>query len=71
MSSDLEHWHIDAKVYDDRVEEIHLISDPVRNIRRQPYVMVWHVEQYLGRGSFGEVRLERNKEEDKVRVGIF
>jgi serine/threonine protein kinase len=68
MSSDLEHWHIDAKVYDDRVEEIHLISDPVRNIRRKPYVMVWHVERYLGRGSFGEVRLERNKEEDKVRA---
>jgi calcium/calmodulin-dependent protein kinase I len=68
MSSDLEHWHIDAKVYDDRVEEIHLISDPTRNIRRKPYTAVWHVERYLGRGSSGEVRLERDRKEDKVRA---
>lgn len=68
MPSDHEHWHSDAKVYDDRVEEIHLISDPTRNIRRKPYTKVWHIERYLGRGSFGEVRLERNRKEEKVRA---
>jgi calcium/calmodulin-dependent protein kinase I len=68
MSSDIEHWHINAKVYDDRVEEIHLISDPARNIRRKQYTTVWHIERYLGRGSCGEVRLERNRNEDKVRA---
>lgn len=26
------------------------------------------MEQFLGRGGFGEVRLERNKEDDKVRA---
>jgi calcium/calmodulin-dependent protein kinase I len=29
---------------------------------------VWKVEQFLGRGSFGEVRLQRNTEDGKVRA---
>jgi hypothetical protein len=32
--SDIEHWQINATVYKDRVEEIHYITDPARNIRR-------------------------------------
>jgi hypothetical protein len=68
MSSDLEHWHIDATVHKDRVEEIHYISDPARNIRRRLQTKVFHVERFLGRGGSGEVRLERNREEGKVRA---
>jgi calcium/calmodulin-dependent protein kinase I len=29
---------------------------------------VWHVEKVLGRGGFGEVRLERNREDEKARA---
>ncbi|KFY30171.1 hypothetical protein V494_08235 [Pseudogymnoascus sp. VKM F-4513 (FW-928)] len=52
--SDIEHWQINATVYIDRVEEIHYITDPERNIRRRPQTKVWKVEQFLGRGGFGE-----------------
>lgn len=68
MSSDLHHWHINATVYKDRIEEIHYISDPVRNIRREPYTQIWQVEKFLGRGGFGEVRLERNQKDGKTRA---
>ncbi|KFZ23362.1 hypothetical protein V502_02156, partial [Pseudogymnoascus sp. VKM F-4520 (FW-2644)] len=49
-----QHWQIDAKVYRDRVEEIHYITDPARNIRRRPQTKVWKVERSLGRGAYGE-----------------
>jgi hypothetical protein len=68
MSSDIEHWHINATVYKDRVEEIHYISDPARNIRRRQQTKVWQVERFLGRGGFGEMRLERNTEDGKARA---
>jgi len=68
MSSELEHWHINAIVYKDRVEEVYYISDPARNIRRRRQTRVWQVEQFLGRGSLGEVRLERNQEDGQVRA---
>ncbi|KAG4433508.1 hypothetical protein IFR05_011017 [Cadophora sp. M221] len=68
MSSDIDHWHIDATVFKDRVEEIHFISDPARNVRRQQHRKIWEVERFLGRGGFGEVRLERNKEDGKARA---
>jgi len=68
MSSDIEHWRINATVCEDRVEEIHFESDPAINIRRRQYTKVWQVEQYLGHGGFGEVRLQRNKEDGKTRA---
>jgi hypothetical protein len=67
-STDFEHWHIKATVYKDRVEEIHYISDPARNIRRKAQTRVWHIESFLGKGGFGEVRLERNRENGTVRA---
>jgi serine/threonine protein kinase len=66
--SDIEHWQIDANVYIDRVVETHFVTDPSRNIRRRPQTVVWHVEKFLGRGGFGEVRLERNRENEKTRA---
>jgi serine/threonine protein kinase len=68
MSTDLDHWHIDATVFKDRVEEIHFISDPARNVRRRQHKTIWEVERSLGRGGFGEVRLERNREDSKTRA---
>jgi hypothetical protein len=62
MSSDIEHWQINATVFKDRVEEIHYVSDPLRNVRRRPQTKIWQVERFLGRGGFGEVRLERNSD---------
>lgn len=66
--TDIQHLHIDAKVYQDRVEELHYITDPARNIRRRPQTKVWHTDRVLGYGSFGEVRLERNQEDGKERA---
>jgi hypothetical protein len=68
MPSDIEHWHINAIVYKDRVEETHFISDPAINVRRRQQTKVWQVERSLGRGGFGEVRLERNKEDGNARA---
>lgn len=67
-SDDIDHWRIDAIVFKDRVEEIHYISDPARNVRRQQKKISWDVEKFLGRGGFGEVRLERNKEDGQARA---
>ena len=30
--------------------------------------MVWHIKKFLGQGGFGEVRLERNREDKKSRA---
>jgi hypothetical protein len=56
--SDLDHWRISATVYKDRVEERRYETDPARGIRRQQYTKVWQVDEFLGRGGFGEVRLQ-------------
>lgn len=66
--SDIEHWRIDATIFNDRVEEIHFVTDPQKNIRRRRQTVVWHVEEFLGRGGFGEVRLERNRKNQTARV---
>lgn len=66
--SDIDHWQINAAVYHDRVEEIHYITDPAKNIRRRPHTKVWKTERFIGRGGFGEVRLERDTEDGKVRA---
>ena len=66
--SDIEHWQINATVYKDRVEEIHYITDPARNIRRRLQTKVWKIERLLGRGGFGKVRLEKDTEDGRVRA---
>ncbi|KAH8808784.1 WD40-repeat-containing domain protein [Xylogone sp. PMI_703] len=66
--SDIKHWKINATIYEDRVEETHFMTDPARNIRRRPYTKVWRVEHHLGRGSFGDVRLEKDSVDGNVRA---
>jgi hypothetical protein len=68
MSSDIKHWYLNATVFKDRVEEIHYISDPSKGVRRRQQTRVWHVERFLGRGGFGEVRLERDGVDGNVRA---
>ena len=68
MPSDLDHWNINATVFKDRVEEIHFLNDPAKNIRRQQQKHTWHVGQFLGRGGFGEVRLQQNHETGQARA---
>jgi calcium/calmodulin-dependent protein kinase I len=68
MSSELNHWYLDATVYSDRVEEVYYVSDPARNVRRKRQTRVWNVEQILGHGGFGQVRLEKNHEDGQVRA---
>jgi hypothetical protein len=61
-NTDLDHWRINATVCGDRVEELHYITDPARNIRRKQQLKVWQVKKSLGNGGFGEVRLEENED---------
>jgi len=68
MTSDIDHWCINASVYKDRVEEVHYLSDPKRNVRRMQQIKTWHVAQLIGRGGIGDVRLEINREDGEVRA---
>jgi serine/threonine protein kinase len=66
--SDFEHWRIKATVFKDRVEEQHIISDPARSIRREEKVKTWRIRRIIGRGGFGDVRLEDNTEDNEKRA---
>lgn len=56
--SDLEHKRIEARVHRDRVTESYFISDIRKGIRRKVEKKTWKVKEVIGRGSFGQVRLE-------------
>lgn len=70
-TSDLEHWRIEAKATYDYVEEIHIISDPARVIRAQRTTRKWEVLKTLGRGGFGEVRLESHGQRQRALKRIW
>ncbi|OAQ98566.1 hypothetical protein LLEC1_04268 [Akanthomyces lecanii] len=63
-----DHWQIRATIYPERVEEIHLVTDRERNIRRQERKVVWHRKRSLGSGAYGEVQLEFNEEANIFRA---
>lgn len=67
MTTPFEYWHINAAfVSEDKVEEIsspHNVSD-----ERQTRKTVWQVERELGRGTFGQVRLERHTTSGRRRA---
>ncbi|RFU30292.1 hypothetical protein B7463_g6070, partial [Scytalidium lignicola] len=66
--SDFEHTKLDAQVYPGGVLQKHYISDPISGQRRVPKTKEWKVERLLGKGSFGEVRLEVHLEENERRA---
>lgn len=58
--SQFDHTKIDAQVIREAnlVIETHLVSDRVSGQRRVPKQKVWRVERIIGKGAFGEIRLE-------------
>jgi len=50
---------LDVQVYTDYVIQVNLVSDPAAGRRRQRIEQRWEAAGIIGRGSFGEVRLER------------
>ena len=61
--SDLEHQKLNAIVVPERVIETHFVSDTKKSLHREEVTKVWKVKQRLGKGSFGEVRLEERTDE--------
>jgi calcium/calmodulin-dependent protein kinase I len=61
--SDLDHHKINAYVVPGLVIETHFVSNTKNGLRRKEVTKVWKVEQRLGRGGSGEVRLEEHTEE--------
>jgi calcium/calmodulin-dependent protein kinase I len=66
--SDFEHTKLDARVFPGFVIQTHYVSDPITGQRRVPKEKVWKVERLLGKGGFGEVRLEVHPEENEKRA---
>jgi serine/threonine protein kinase len=67
--SDFEHTKLDAQVYPEGVVfQKYYISDPISGRRRVPKTKVWKVERLLGKGSYGEVRLEVYSEGNERRA---
>ena len=58
--SQFDHTKINAQVLREAnlVVETHLVSNLVSGQRRVPKQKVWRVERTIGKGAFGEVRLE-------------
>jgi serine/threonine protein kinase len=66
--SDFEHTRMNAHVFPDFVVETHIVSDPNTGARRVPVSKAWKVERVLGKGGYGEVRLEVNEETNEKRA---
>jgi len=62
--TDLDHYKINAVVVPGCVIETHFVSDIKKGLRRKEVTKVWISKQKLGKGSFGEVRLEERIEEE-------
>ncbi|KAG4434684.1 hypothetical protein IFR05_009830 [Cadophora sp. M221] len=69
--SDFEHTKLEAHVFPGMVVQTHYISDPTTGQRRVPQTQIWKVERLLGKGGFGEVRLEAHAEEQRAVKRIW
>lgn len=58
--SQFDHTKLNAQVFRDAnlVVETHLVSNLVSGQRRVPLQKVWRVDRVIGKGAFGEIRLE-------------
>lgn len=68
--SDFEHAGFDAEVSPGTVIQTHYISDSTLGQRRVPKTHVWNVERRLGKGGFGEVRLEVLEEDNNQQRAV-
>lgn len=66
--SDFEHTKLDAQVFPGCVVQKHYISSATSGQRRVPITKVWKIEKLLGKGTFGEVRLEIHAEQNEQRA---
>ena len=57
---------MEAHVFHGMVVETQYISDTTTGQRRVPQTKIWNVERTLGKGGFGEVRLETHKSEKRA-----
>ncbi|KAH6703240.1 kinase-like domain-containing protein [Leptodontidium sp. MPI-SDFR-AT-0119] len=69
--SDFEHTKLEAHVFPGMVVQTHYISDSTTGQRRVPQTQIWKVERLLGKGGFGEVRLEAYAEEQRAVKRIW
>ncbi len=68
MSDERLHYQLQAQVDGNCVTETHFVSDPSKNLRRGAKKKVWLYEKVIGRGAFGEVRLEKCEEDGRCRA---
>jgi serine/threonine protein kinase len=67
--SDFDHTKLDAHIFPDGVVvETVTVSDTSAGLRKVQKTKVWKVERALGRGGYGEVRLETCAEDNKKRA---
>lgn len=67
--SDFDHTKLDTHIFPGGVViETVTVSDPSAGLRRVQKTKVWRVERALGRGGYGEVRLEICAEDNKRRA---
>ena len=69
--SDFEHAKLDAHVFPGMIVETQCISDATTGQRKVPQTKIWNVERTLGKGGFGEVRLETHKNEKRAVKRIW
>jgi len=52
------------------VVESRWIPNAARGLRRVPLMKIWRTERLLGRGSFGEVRLQSQESDKDVKRAL-
>jgi hypothetical protein len=62
----IEHFKLDAQIYGDHTLHTEYVSDPTRGMRKARVEKRWYKERHIGRGGFGDVWLEVQKEGDQA-----
>jgi hypothetical protein len=62
----IEHFRLDAQIYDDHTLHTSYVSDHTQGMRKVKIEKRWYKDRRLGQGGFGDVWLEVQKEHDRV-----